>query len=267
MAYKLTDLIINRVDLVDEGANSEAYIELFKRKESKMGLQEILAALQPEQAEVVKSAIAALEQEKGIAEATTKVVTEELAKSKVDLQKVEADLEIAKKASKKCECNGEADETGTCKVCGLAKAAMDEAEVMKSLPEAIRKSFATLKLQKEAAEAEISKAKDAECTAVAIAKAASLKALPVEVTKLVEVLKSAPADLIDMLTTINAAIESTVLDEVGKAKSADGADAWANIEKKAVDVATRDKVTKQRAIATVIHENPELYKEYLKGGK
>ena len=33
MPYLLEDLVITRVDLVDEGANSAAFIELYKRKE------------------------------------------------------------------------------------------------------------------------------------------------------------------------------------------------------------------------------------------
>ena len=38
MPYELKDLVIDRVDLVDEGANSAAFIELYKRKETAYGL-------------------------------------------------------------------------------------------------------------------------------------------------------------------------------------------------------------------------------------
>ena len=50
----LTDLIIDRVDLVDEGANSAAFVELFKRKEqgNPMELSEILSKMKPEHAGV-----------------------------------------------------------------------------------------------------------------------------------------------------------------------------------------------------------------------
>ena len=33
MPYLLEDLVIERIDLVDEGANSAAFIEIYKRKE------------------------------------------------------------------------------------------------------------------------------------------------------------------------------------------------------------------------------------------
>ena len=59
--------------------------------------------------------------------------------------------------------------------------------------------------------------------------------------------------MVDILTTINAAIEGTVLGEVGKnSTGAHGADAWAKIEAKADEIAKRDSVTKQRAISIAI---------------
>ena len=101
----------------------------------------------------------------------------------------------------------------------------------------------------------------------AVAKAAELKALPIGTEKLVGVLKSCSADMVDVLTTINAAIEGTVLDEVGKSNAdSKGADAWSKIEAKADEIAKRDSVTKQKAVSIAIKENPELYKEYLQGG-
>ena len=124
-----------------------------------------------------------------------------------------------------------------------------------------------MKAQKEAAEEELRKSKEAEIQSKAVAKAAQLKALPVETEKLVEVLKGCSPELLDMLTTINAAIEGTVLDEVGKsAGGSTGADAWSKIEAKAEEVAKRDNVTKQKAVSIAIKENPDLYKEYLQGG-
>ena len=156
-----------------------------------------------------------------------------------------------------------------CKVCGKPKkkAAFDEEETLKSMPAAARAVFIKMRTQKEAAEEEVRKAKDAEKQAEAVAKAAELKALPIETEKLVGVLKSCSADMVDVLTTINAAIEGTVLDEVGKSNAGSkGADAWSKIEAKADEIAKRDSVTKQKAVSIAIKENPELYKEYLQGG-
>lgn len=286
MPYLLEDLVIDRVDLVDEGANSAAFIELYKRKErsATMDIKEILSKMKPEHSEVVQAALDNLSGEVAKAKEDLATVTTEcnaakqdLAKAKDDLkaanegkEKVESELEMLKaKQSEECECDGEADENGMCKVCGKPKkkAAFDEEETLKSMPAAARAMFIKMRTQKEAAEEEVRKAKDAEAQAEAVAKAAELKALPIETEKLVGVLKSCSADMVDVLTTINAAIEGTVLDEVGKSNAGSkGADAWSKIEAKADEIAKRDSVTKQKAVSIAIKENPELYKEYLQGG-
>ena len=286
MPYLLEDLVIDRVDLVDEGANSAAFIELYKRKErsATMDIKEILSKMKPEHSVVIQAELDKLSGEvtkakEDLATVTTECSTakQDLEKAKEDLkaanegkEKVESELETLKaKKSEECECNGEADENGMCKVCGKPKkkAAFDEEETLKSMPAAARAMFIKMRTQKEAAEEEVRKAKDAEAQAEAVAKAAELKALPIETDKLVGVLKNCSAETVDVLTTINAAIEGTVLDEVGKSNpGSKGADAWAKIEAKADEIAKRDSVTKQKAVSIAIKENPELYKEYLQGG-
>ena len=81
-------------------------------------------------------------------------------------------------------------------------------------------------------------------------------------------MKGVKPEIFDILKAASAAIEKGGLfEEVGKNKGGNGeADAWSKIEKKAAEIAERDKVTKQKAIATAIKENPTLYKEYLDGG-
>lgn len=253
MPYILEDLIINRVDLVDEGANSAAFIELYKRKEqSAMELKDILSKLKPEHAEVVQAAIdkGAADLQKAKDDLTA--VTAERDQAKADLAKAEKELEDAKEDSK--------DDTEKTN-------AFDEDEVIKGMPEATRKLFEKMKSQKDAAEAELLKAKDAEKTAEAVAKAKELKAIPVEQEKLVGIIKSASPEMLDLLTIVNAAIEGTVLDEVGKShNSGNDTDAWTKIEAKADEIAKRDNITKAKAISKAIRENPDLYKEYLQGG-
>ena len=134
------------------------------------------------------------------------------------------------------------------------------------MPKEAREIFQKMQAQKNAAEEELRKAKEAEKDAKAIAKAKELKAIPVEQDKLVDILKRADADLIGILETVNAAVEGVVLNEVGKGRSVESTDAWSRIEKKADEIVTRDSVTKAKAISTVIPENPELYREYLQGG-
>ena len=286
MPYLLEDLVIDRVDLVDEGANSAAFIELYKRKErsATMDIKEILSKMKPEHSAVIQAELDKLSGEITIAKEALATVTTECSTAKQDLEKAKEDLKAANegkekaeseletlkaKESEECECDGEADENGMCKVCGKPKkkAAFDEEETLKSMPAAARAMFIKMRTQKEAAEEEVRKAKDAEAQAEAVAKAAELKALPIETDKLVGVLKNCSAEMVDVLTTINAAIEGTVLDEVGKSNpGSKGADAWAKIEAKADEIAKRDSVTKQKAVSIAIKENPELYKEYLQGG-
>lgn len=282
MPYLLDDLVINRVDLVDEGANSAAFIELYKRKEqSTMNVTEILSKMKPEHSSVVQAAIdAAAEELRKSKEELTAVTKErddalaDLQKSKDDLAAVTKERDDAKaeldKAKETCECDGEEDEDGMCKSCGKPKkkaAAFDETETMKSMPADVRAMFEKMKNQKDAAEEELRKAKEAEAESAAIAKANELKAIPVSQEVLVGVIKNASKDVLDILAVANAAIEGTVLSEVGKSHTGTGTtDAWSKIEKKADEYVTEKNVTKAKAISMVIKENPELYKEYLQGG-
>lgn len=277
MPYILTDLVVDRVDLVEEGANSAAFIEVFKRKEPKetMEFSEILSKMKPEHAAVISAELEKVTEDltkarTDLEQATTKISEQsnELDGVKADLAKANAELETLK--SKDCSCGGEADANGVCKACGKVKktTSFDEAEVLKSMPEAIREEFLKMRAQKEAAEEQVRKAAEEKLEADAVAKAATLKSLPVEQSVLVEIIKSADDKVVEVLSTVAAAIDGTVLSEVGKAGKGknDNGDAWGKIEAKAVEIAERDSVTKQKAIGIAIKENPELYREYLNGG-
>ena len=271
MPYLLEDLVVDRVDLVDEGANSAAFVELYKRKErgATMDIKEILNKMKPEHSSVIQAELDKLSGD--ITKAKEDLTAnEDLTEANKAKELAESELNTLKaKQCKECECDGEEDEEGMCKVCGKPKKRMqfDEEETFKRMPADVRAAFIKMRTQKEAAEEEVRKAKEAEAHAAAVAKAAELKALPIETEKLVEVLKGCGTDMVDMLTTINAAIEGTVLDEVGKSHSGGAStDAWSKIEAKASEIAKRDSVTKQKAVSIAIKENPELYKEYLQGG-
>lgn len=283
MPYELKDLVVDRVDLVDEGANSASFIELFKRKEKQepMGYEDILELLKPEHAEVIKQAFA--EKEADLSKAREDLDAANIANGNKDTELAEANAELAKARgeievlkSKHCECDGEENEEGVCKECGKPKksASFDETETLKSMPEAARAMFLKMRAQKEAAEEQVRKANEEKAEADAIAKAASLKAIPVEQEKLVGILKNCSTEIVDLLTTINSAIEATVLDEVGKSRG-NGADthtanssdeAWNKLEQAANEIAKRDSVTKEKAMSRALDEHPELYREYLNGG-
>lgn len=266
MPYLLEDLIINRVDLVDEGANSAAFIELCKRKEqNKMDVKEILSKMKPEHAEVIQAAIDSASEELKKAKEDLATVTKERDDAAQERDDAKEQLETANEELDKA--NSELETLKADEAKAKSGASFDETETIKSMPEDVRAMFEKMKTQRDAAEAEVRKAKEAEQTAEAIAKAKELKAIPVEQDKLVDIIKGASTDLLDLLTVVNAAIEGTVLDEVGKSHTnGGGADAWSKIEAKAEEVVKRDSVTKAKAISTVIKENPELYKEYLQGG-
>ena len=272
MPNLVVDLDVNRVDLVDEGACSAAFIELYKRKEKHMDVKEILSKMKPEHAAVIEDAIGKAKTEATTAMSEKETAQAELTKAKEDLAAALKENEILKAKQKECGENSKKEcGENSKKECGenskKGESSFDEEETMKSMPEPVRQMFAKMKAQKEAAEEELRKSKEAEIQSKAVAKAAQLKALPVETEKLVEVLKGCSPELLDMLTTINAAIEGTVLDEVGKsAGGSAGADAWSKIEAKAEEVAKRANVTKQKAVSIAIKENPDLYKEYLQGG-
>ena len=255
MPYVLTELEVDRVDFVDEGANSAAFIELFKRKETKkpMEFSEILAKMKPEHSAVIEDHVA--------------TIKAELEKANDDLAKSKADLDTANAALEKAN-----DELEVLKAKDPNSDEVNEEEVLKAMPESARTEFLKMRAQKEAAEEQVRKAAEEKAEAEAVAKAATLKSLPVEQSVLVEILKSCDQKVVDVLSTVATAIDSTVLDEVGKsAKGKAGAEdadaAWSDIEKAADEIAKRDSVTKQKAIAIAIKENPELYRKYLDGGK
>lgn len=279
MAHELLDLVVDRVDLVDEGANSAAFIELYKRKETTelMNFEEVLSKMKPEHASVIQAALDAKEAEVTKAREDLETANQTLANKSAELDAANEELakaksEIEKQKDSYCTCDGESDDEGKCKVCSKPKksASFDETETMKSMPKNVRDMFEKMRAQKEAAEEQVRKAAEREAEAEAVAKAASLKAIPVEQDKLVGILKSCTPEVADLLVSINSAIEATVLDEVGKNRgngaSTGSEDAWTKLEKKADEIAKRDSVTKEKAMATALDENPDLYREYLNGG-
>jgi len=251
MPYLLEDLVVDRVDLVDEGANSAAFISLYKRKEriETMDYKEIIAKMAPEQGKLIQAKFDEL--------------TGEVTKAKEELAKAIADLETANEELANTKSELDALKAGD------SSAAFDEEETIKALPKEAREILTKLKAQKDAAEQELRKAKEAEQHSEAVAKAATLKSLPVEEAKLIELCKSATPELLEILTTVAKAMDETLLGEVGKSKAgttSTGNDAWAQIEAMAEEVAKKTNISKAKAITQVVNENPDLYKQYLQGG-
>lgn len=243
----LIDLVVDRVDLVDEGANSAAFIKLYKRKEMETGMDfnEIISKLKPEHAEVIQAELAKAKAE------VPEEIAKELSDTKVELETLKVELEKFKEEAKK------------------SKEPVQEEnfeEVLKNLDPAVQKVFKSLQAQKEAAEQIAKQLQEQKEEEEAIAKARALKALPVEEEKLVQVVKGVSDDVYEILKSVAKVLEeSDIFEEIGKS-NAGTTDAWTKIEKKAEEIAKRDGITVEKAISVVINENPELYREYLSGG-
>lgn len=275
MPYLLQDLVIDRVDVVEEGACSAAFIEICKRKEKAniMTFEEIIAKMKPEHADVIKAELKKSTDK--VAELTGQVETLNADVQKANtaltdaqgaLSQAQEDLKVEKAKNEELSKAGCGGKKKTSKAgCGSCDEE-DEEEVIKSMPEAAQALFKTMKAQKEAAEEEIRKAKDAELTAQAVAKAKTMKSLPIEENALVDILKSADEAVVNLLSATAAAIDGTVLTEVGKSAPKGPNDAWATIEAEASKIAKERNITEQKAVSVVIKEKPELYKQYLEGG-
>ena len=227
-----------------------------------MELKDIIAKMNPEHAAVVQAEIDKLSGEVAKAKESIDALTTERDSAKEDLKKAIEDLKAANEDLAKAKSELDALKAND--------AASNEEDIIKAMPEEARALYAKMKAQKEAAEEAIRKAKEAEAHATAIAKASELKAIPIEQDKLVGILKGASPELIEVLTAINNAVESTVLGEVGKRSpgqaSSSSEEAWAKIEAKADEIAKAKGISKAKAISQAVNENPDLYKEYLQGG-
>lgn len=246
MTHKLVGLEVTRVDLVDEGANSEAFIKIYKKKEGgkTMKLEEILKSLDEEQAKVIQAEI-----DRG------KKAEEDLEKAKADLtaseQKV-ADLESEVNKSKKPE---------------------EEEEILKSVTPEVRAIIEKSRAQAKAAEESVKKMMEKESEKEAIAKAKEVSGVGTSEEDLASLYKSLSArdeklaeKVFDVLKTAHSVIaESEVFKEAGSGgEGAIGEDAaWAKIEQKASEIAKSRTISKERAIDVVLEEYPEMYKEYI----
>ena len=262
---ELKNLKINRVDLVPEGANSAAFVTLFKGKELKpVDFEELMHKMKPEYATVINEHVSALLKAKDESDAALSTANATIASLQTDLEKAKQDKEAAEAAAEEAKKATE----------GTTSFDEDEqlAKSIEGLDPQVREYFERITKQKDAAE-EIAKAALAkEKHAEAEAKAEELKALPVEKAKLVDFIeKSNDSAGIEMLSAIAKGIEATVLTEVGKSNATNtftvsAEDAWGKIEASAKDIAKSRNISKEAAVAAVISEQPDLYREYLKGG-
>ena len=267
MPTELKRLKIDRVDLVPEGANSAAFVTLYKGKEMKsMDASEILEKLKPEHAEVLKSAFAELEKQKKQAEEEAAAAKKEAADAKAEAAKKPADEKTEKKGEQ--PVNGKPSDAAKAKE---GTTSFDDTETLtKGLDPQVAAYIEQIRKQKEAAEEAAREAIAKERHMNAVNKAAELRALPIAADELISFIEKSSDETVDMLSAIAKGIEGTVLSEVGKSTdktfSRSSSDAWARIEKAAEKLAAERNVSVAKATGMVIKEQPALYQEYLEGG-
>lgn len=252
MATQLKSLKIDRVDLVPEGANSAAFITLYKGKEGKlMEFEEILEKMKPEHAAVIKAKLDELEKAKADAEAARDEATANAEEAAAQDDDPEEEEEVDK-ADTKNEGTTSFDEDET---------------LLKSLPPEVQEYISGINKRLAAAEDFAKSAAAREKHAEAVRKAADLKALPIEHDLLVSTIEKSTEEFVDVLAAIAKGIEATVLTEVGSndagSFSKSAADAFEVMSQEAEKLAKERGVTKEKAMSLVMDEKPELYKAYL----
>lgn len=240
----------NRVDLVKEGANSQAKIKLFKSKGGTgMNPEEILKGLKPEH----------------------QAVMAEFIKSKDDAV---ADIQKALDNEKALRVKAE----------DIAKSApapdASPEEILKSVKDPAVKALLETQIAKaKVAEEEVRKSRELALESEAIAKAKEVPNLGADEATLTDVykkIKAVDAETAENVFGIFKAASALVnaggaFQEVGKsapgeATTGAGAEdaAWDKIQAKASEIAKAENINNAQAISKTISEYPELYNEYLK---
>lgn len=239
-----------RVDLVKEGANSEAFIKILKSKEggTPMNFEEILKSLKAEHQAIV---IAHLDSIK-------KSADEVVAKAKTDAQEA-----IAKAKEEVAPVAGATEE-----------------EILKSVKDPAVKALLEQSIAKTKAAESVAKAlKEQHDDAEAVSKAKEVPNLGADEVIMAGVYKKLkntdPALCEEVFGIFKAASEMVsagpVFTEVGKSASSAGssigagdeAAAWTMIEKAAEEIKKTKDITKEAAIGEAIKANPALYNSYL----
>lgn len=238
---KVTNIKIEKVSLVTEGANSAAHIKFFKNKkeeETKMNMEEILKSMSAEQAEVVKSEI-----EKAKCKAKEEMEKEKEEKAKDGKKN---DMEDAPKEKEK--------EDNFAK--GMPEAVKVELEKAKHEVEAMKVVLAKMKEEKEEKELETEIAKYRTCG--------------IEESSLKTLLKKSKADkelndiVVSMLEQMSKVTEDSALFKAKgtEVQNKDGISALDQLNNKATEISKAKSISFAKAFTEAINANPELYTKY-----
>lgn len=280
MPKTLSDVVVDEISLVDDGANQAAEVLIFKRRDSDgtfnrdpglaghleqehhMDLETIAKALESAEGRLTElvSKLEATEAERDEAATALAKANADLAAAEVELTKARAKAEKAK--------DGEDEEDD------------DDAEVMKSLPESLRKRLedAAEVIRKAneraaAAEAELAKARDAaeQAEAVSKAKAAGIQNAADVAPLLLRVRKgkSTPEDadkLERFLVAASAqATTANLFKSIGSADTGETTDPEALLKSRATEIQKANAgMTYEQAYSRALDLNPGLYGEIQK---
>lgn len=283
MPNRLSDMTIDEISLVDEGANGEARVVIFKAKHphsndngddddvvadtllSKFG--QSVPGGSPGDPDAAAFAVAQLKEQDMDIEALSKALEDAEAKL-VALEKRTTDAESALEDAN-AVIKAKDDEISEMKK-SLVPGPTDE-DFMKSLPESVRKRFEEAEAKAKAAEEAVAKMQAAAEAQEAIAKAREMGVgKPEEVGPLLlrvrkGVTTEADAEVLE--TMLKAQSEqgkvAHLFKSVGSSAAVDG-DPETLIKAKADEIQKANKgMTAEQAYAKAVEDNPSLYNAYV----
>lgn len=270
----MIDTKLDRVDLVEEGSCSEAYIMMYKGKDgalkvSKERVEAILAKMKPEYAtevrEYFEDQIEKAKCKKSEEDAELDKAKEDLKAANKELQKTKDELkdaneELAKAKQDLAAANKNLEDVAKSK----GNEEPDFEEVLKAAPEAMRGFLKQLKQSQDEAVAKAKQLEEEKAHNEAVAKAKELSVLPVKEQELVDLFKSKEGAVVaPMLEKIAKSImESGLLDEKGTGVNYNNNDANADIDARVEALAKSKNISKEKAMVEIFQADPEAYAKY-----
>lgn len=298
MSQLLSDMTIDEISLVDDPANAQAQVVIVKARSGKKKpaspdvedgetdemdtdslvaqVKKALAHIAPRVAQTLAGGFSAEDQ--SVTDATEAAALEfemdieALAKS---LEEAEAKIEAVAKANEDAQAEiARLNEELAAKDEEIAKAregAGEEEDVLKSLPEPIRKRIEESEAIAKAAQAEIAKMKDAAETAEAITKAREVGFGDPEAVGplLMRVRKGmttvADADALEAMLKSAAAVDkSSGLFRTAGVDQARPAGGESALDAAAAEIQKANSgLTREQAITKALEANPDLYADYV----
>lgn len=266
MPQILKDMTIEEISLVDDGANEDARVVIVKAKSGQTG-QAAPGGFDPSNPDAADMAAASIKEFEMDIETLSKALDDAEAKLAA-LEKRASDAEASLKDAE------EVIKSKDDQITEITKAANppSDDEVMKGLPESIRKRLEDAEAVAKAAQEEVVKAKAAQEASEYIAKAKSLGAPDAEKVGglLLRVAKGTTtaddaATLETMLKAANAQGQTAALFKALGSDTAADAEPEAMLKAKAdeIEKAAEGKMTKEQAYAKAVEQNPALYTAYV----